>query len=114
MITCVYTPNWLAVFWGDGMDCLTLLQRRIPNEQEEILMDCLLEAEELLKGYLGRSALPDCLVYVRVHVAAMLYNCYGIEGQTSYRQGDLAGIFNGMPAHLKAQLAPYRLTVTVQ
>ena len=95
-------------------ESLALLQRRIPNEQEEILMDCLLEAEELLKGYLGREVLPNGLLYVKVYLAAIAYNRYGIEGQQSYREGEVSGVFTTMPQELKAQLAPYRRCSTVQ
>ena len=96
---------------------LEKLKRRLADSRTEIeaaewellLRDLLTDAENFVKGYTGKSELPESLDSVIVELAAGSYRRLGIEGESSHSEGGVSAIIEGLPRHLKALLDHFRM-----
>ena len=89
---------------------LLRLKRRLPDETDEVLLQELLdEAGDFIRAYTGRSEVPAVLQSAQVHLAAVLYNRLGMEGETRRVEGSVERVTAAVPEEVRRQLNPYRL-----
>ena len=89
---------------------LTRLMRRLPEAQDEALLnDLLREAGDFIRAYTGRTEVPEALESAQVQLAAVLYNRLGMEGETRRAEGSVERVAEAVPEDLRRQLNPFRL-----
>ncbi|MEA5016125.1 MAG: phage head-tail connector protein [Candidatus Limiplasma sp.] len=91
---------------------LARLKRRLnltEAAKDNLLGDLLQDAQAYIKGYTGRTALPQALDGVIVELAAGSYNLLGLEGASSASMGGVSGTYEGLPKHLQKVLDMYRV-----
>ncbi len=93
---------------------LEKLKRRIPDADDDALLnDLLVAAEAAILAYTGREAVPEALEGVQIELAAMAYNRMGMEGERSHSEGGVSRSAEGLPELLRRQMNPYRLAKAV-
>lgn len=82
---------------------------------EDGTLNALLEtAEDTILDYIGRDELPSRLETVVVHLAVILYNQMGAEGEASRSQGGVSQTFlNDLPPAMLRRLKQYPRKVRV-
>lgn len=93
-------------------DLLTRLKRRLAianDDKDELLCDLLADAHALMLAYMNRTELPAALLSAQCHLACILYNRLGMEGETSRSEGAVTMTVDTLPAEIVSQLTPYRL-----
>lgn len=93
-------------------DMLARLRRRLQiadGSQDELLTDLVADASALMLAYMGREEMPSALEGVQCHLAAVLYNRLGMEGERSRSEGGVSITVDTLPADIAAQLIPWRL-----
>lgn len=82
---------------------------------EDATLGVLLEtAEDTILDYIGRDKLPPRLESVVVHLAVILYNQQGAEGEVSRSQGGVSQTFlNDLPPAMIRRLKNYPRKVRV-
>lgn len=82
---------------------------------EDATLKALLEtAEDTILDYIGRDELPSRLETVVVHLAVILYNQMGAEGEASRSQGGVSQTFlNDLPPAMLRRLKQYPRKVRV-
>lgn len=94
---------------------LEKLKRRIPDAENDALLEDLLEdAERMICAYTLRSALPEALEAARLELAVILYNRRGMEGEASHGEGSVSRSVDSLPECLRRQLNPWRLARAVK
>ena len=90
------------------------LKRRIPDAQDEALLQELLdEAGAFIRAYTRREALSPEMQSAQVRVAAVLYNRMGMEGEASHSEGGVSRTAEALPGDLRAWLNSFRLARSV-
>lgn len=93
-------------------EMLSRLKRRLKindSAQDELLTDLLADANALMLAYMNRTELPAVLHSAQCHLACILYNRLGMEGETSRSEGAVTMTVDTLPAEIVSQLTPYRL-----
>lgn len=87
---------------------LLLLEDAAPPE-EALILTYLENADALILGYLGESALPEAprMELVRARIALALYNRRGAEGESMRTEGEVASRFEPMDGLLRLYLRPF-------
>ena len=89
---------------------LEKLMRRIPDAQNEaLLQDMLDDAESFILAYTGRSEIPEALKGAQVQLAAAFYNRLGMEGEEKHAEGSISRTTDAVPEEIRRQLNGYRL-----
>jgi len=93
-------------------DMLGRLKRRLKisdSTQDELLTDLLADANALMLAYMNRTELPAALCGTQCHLACILFNRLGMEGEKSRSEGSITMTVDTLPAEITCQLTPYRL-----
>lgn len=98
--------------WAKAM--LERLKRRLPDAQEDALLEDLLsDAERMILAYTGQRTMPELLLGVEVEIAAMLYNRMGMEGESAHSEGSVSRSAESLPEYIRRQLNPFRIAKAV-
>lgn len=78
-------------------------------KEEEMACLFLERAEKMVLLETNRSKLPNTLEYAVMEIAIILYNQWGMEGESSRNEGGLSLSFVDLPAHIRKMLFAHRL-----
>ena len=93
---------------------LAKLKRRIPDaDNDALLCDLLAEAGAFLRSYTCRDSVPDDLADAQVHIAAVLYNRMGMEGESRHDEGGVSHTAEALPEDLRRWLNAWRRARTL-
>lgn len=93
---------------------LNKLKRRIPDADDDALLNDLLDAAEAaILAYTGRTELPEALQGAQLELAAVMYNRMGMEGETARSEGGVSRTAESLPEGLRRQMNPFRLAKAV-
>ena len=93
---------------------LEKLMRRLPDAKNESLLEDLLDqAGAFIRAYTRRETIPSGLEDAQVHIAAMLYNRMGMEGEVSHGEGGVTRTAELLPEDVKRWLNGWRVARTV-
>ena len=93
-------------------DMMARIKRRLgiaDRAQDELLNDLLADANALMLAYMNRTVVPESLHSAQCHLACMLYNRLGMEGEKSRSEGEVTMTVDSLPEEIVSQLKPYRL-----
>lgn len=93
-------------------DTLTRLRLILKGEEgadDALLEELLHQSEDLICAYIGWKEMPSALVSAQLHLAVIMYNRLGTEGESIRREGSSLMHFRDLPKTLEMQLKPYRL-----
>ncbi len=75
------------------METLDYLKIKTDETDDNILNACILDAQDLIKGYCHIRSIPDTLKVIERKLALMYFNQRGVEGTTSYSEGGISTAF---------------------
>ena len=75
------------------METLDYLKIKTDETNENILNACILDAQDLIKGYCHIKSIPDTLKVIERKLALMYFNQRGVEGTVSYSEGGVSATF---------------------
>ena len=93
-------------------DTLTRLRIILKGEEgadDALLGELLHQSEDLICAYTGWKEMPAALVSAQLHLAVIMYNRLGTEGESIRREGSSLMHFRDLPKTVEMQLKPYRL-----
>jgi len=89
---------------------LAKLKRRIPDAKDEALLEDLLDgAGAFIRAYTRRDDVPEELRDAQVHIAAVLYNRMGMEGESAHGEGGVTRTAEALPEDVRRWLNGWRL-----
>ncbi len=97
-------------------ELLARLRLNLPGEeqaQDALLEELLEQAGDMIMVYTGRDSLPRELHSAQIHLAVVLYNRQGTEGESIRREGGALMHFEALPRMIEMQLRPFRLAKAV-
>jgi len=90
------------------------LKRRLPDAADDALLkDLLSEAGAFICAYTRRSEVPEALEDAQVHIAAVLFNRMGMEGEVSHGEGGVSRTAQLLPEDVRRWLNGWRVAKTV-
>ena len=93
---------------------LAKLKHRLPDAADDALRNELLEqAGAFLRAYTRRNEIPEGLEDAQIHIAAILFNRMGMEGEISHNEGGVSRSAEMLPEDVKKWLNPWRVAKTV-
>ena len=93
---------------------LAKLKRRLPDAADDALLNDLLEqAGAFIRAYTRRNEIPEGLEDAQIHIAAILFNRKGMEGEISRDEGGVSRTAEMLPEDVKKWLNPWRVAKTV-
>ncbi len=93
---------------------LAKLKRRLPDAADDALLNDLLEqAGAFIRAYTRRNEIPEGLEDAQIHIAAILFNRMGMEGEISHNEGGVSRTAEMLPEDVKKWLNPWRVAKTV-
>lgn len=93
---------------------LAKLKRRLPDAADDALLNELLEqAGAFIRAYTRRNEIPEGLEDAQIHIAAILFNRMGMEGEISHNEGGVSRTAEMLPEDVKKWLNPWRVAKTV-
>ena len=93
---------------------LAKLKRRLPDAADDALLNDLLEqAGAFIRAYTRRNEIPEGLEDAQIHIAAILFNRMGMEGEISHNEGGVSRTAEMLPEAVKKWLNPWRVAKTV-
>jgi len=95
-------------------ELLDKLKRRLKitgTDSDALLTDMIEDAENYVKGYTGRDAVPALCTPAVLDLAAGAYNQLGLEGEKSHSEGGISVSLEALPEHMKQLLNRYRIGV---
>ena len=92
---------------------LAKLKRRLPDAADDALLNDLLEqAGAFIRAYTRRNEIPEGLEDAQIHIAAILFNRMGMEGEISHNEGGVSRTAEMLPEVVKEWLNPWRVAKT--
>ena len=86
------------------------LKRRLPDAVDDALLkDLLAEAGAFICAYTRRSEVPEGLEDAQVHIAAVLFNRMGMEGEVSHGEGGVSRTAQMLPEDVRRWLNGWRV-----
>lgn len=95
------------------MTALERVRARLPTTAIEKVEAALLDAEETILNYTGRSELPERLIGVQAKLAIISINQEGAEGENSHSEGGVSRTMDALPEDVLKQLRPWRVAKVV-
>ena len=95
------------------MTAVEKLAAMTQNADSEALEACLELARDMFMDHCRRDDVPEELRDAQVHIAAVLYNRMGMEGEKSHNEGGVNRTVQALPDDIAARLKPWRLARTV-
>ena len=93
---------------------LAKLKRRLPDAADDALLNDLLEqAGAFIRAYTRRNEIPEGLEDAQIHIAAIMFNRMGMEGEISHNEGGVSRTAEMLPEDVKKWLNPWRVAKTV-
>ena len=93
---------------------LAKLKHRLPDAADDALLNDLLEqAGAFIRAYTRRNEIPEGLEDAQIHIAAILFNRMGMEGEISHNEGCVSRTAEMLPEDVKKWLNPWRVAKTV-
>lgn len=93
---------------------LAKLKHRLPDAADDALLNDLLEqAGAFIRAYTRRNEIPEGLEDAQIHIAAILFNRMGMEGEISHNEGGVSRTAEMLPEDVKKWLNPWRVAKTV-
>ena len=93
---------------------LAKLKHRLPDAADDALLNELLEqAGAFIRAYTRRNEIPEGLEDAQIHIAAILFNRMGMEGEISHNEGGVSRTAEMLPEDVKKWLNPWRVAKTV-
>ena len=93
---------------------LAKLKRRLPDAADDALLNDLLEqAGAFIRAYTRRNEIPEGLEDAQIHIAAILFNRMGMEGESVHSEGGVSRTAEALPEDLRSWLNGWRLARTV-
>ena len=93
---------------------LATLKHRLPDAADDALLNDLLEqAGAFIRAYTRRNEIPEGLEDAQIHIAAILFNRMGMEGEISHNEGGVSRTAEMLPEDVKKWLNPWRVAKTV-
>ena len=93
---------------------LEKLMRRLPDAADEALMeDLLAQAGAFIRAYTRRDEIPSGLEDAQVHIAAILFNRMGMEGEAGHGEGGVTRTAEMLPEDVRRWLNGWRVARTV-
>lgn len=93
---------------------LAKLKRRLPDAADDALLNDLLEqAGAFIRAYTRRNEIPEGLEDAQIHIAAILFNRMGMEGEISHNEGGVSRTAEMLPEDVRKWLNPWRVAKTV-
>ena len=93
---------------------LAKLKRRLPDAADAALLNELLEqAGAFIRAYTRRNEIPEGLEDAQIHIAAIMFNRMGMEGEISHNEGGVSRTAEMLPEDVKKWLNPWRVAKTV-
>ena len=89
---------------------LAKLKRRLPDAADDALLSDLLDqAGAFIRAYTRREQIPSGLEDAQVHIAAILFNRMGMEGEISRGEGGVTRTAELLPEDVKRWLNGWRI-----
>ena len=104
--------NMTEILTNNQPDTLTRLRLILKGEEgadDALLAELLHQAEDLICAYTGWKEMPSALVSAQLHLAVIMYNRLGTEGESIRREGSSLMHFRDLPKTVEMQLKTYRL-----
>jgi len=95
------------------IDTVKILLDMSPAPPDALLEQLIAQADALILGYLGLSALPPGLDSPRAMLAVVLFNRLGAEGEKKRMEGSVTSFFETVPDIIRLQLRPFRKALAV-
>lgn len=95
------------------LDTVKTLLDMSPAPPDALLEQLVAQADALILGYLGLSALPMGIDAPRAMLAVVLYNRLGAEGEKKRMEGSVTSFFETVPDIIRLQLRPFRKALAV-
>ena len=93
---------------------LAKLKRRLPDAADDALLEDLLsEAGAFIRAYTRRDEVPALLEDAQVHIAAVLFNRMGMEGEVGHNEGGVSRTAEMLPEDVNRWLNAWRVARTV-
>ena len=93
---------------------ISKLKRRIPDAQDEALLQDLIDAAAgAICAYTGRESVPLPLEHMQIEIACILFNRMGMEGESAHSEGSVSHTAESLPEFVRRQLNPFRLAKAV-
>ena len=89
---------------------LAKLKRRLPDAVDDALLEDLLsEAGAFIRAYTRRADVPAELEDAQIHLAAVLFNRMGMEGEVSRNEGGVSRTAELLPEDVRRWLNAWRM-----